>query len=325
VKVATSSGRAPSRAVLAASIGLVIVIWAVNFIAAKIGLRSLPAMTLASFRVVLAGAVMLPFYLFCVRLPAFAVTAESRRHKIVLRDLWTFFYMGFFGVTINQVCFTVGLRYTSVSHAAVIVGMGPIYTLIFAVLFKLERATWRKALGMAMAFAGIAVLASENGISARAPSTLGDAITMTGSVGFAIYVVLGKRLAGRYDPLTMTAFTHYAGALMVLPVAIYRAVTLGSAEHWRAVAWTGWAGLLYMAIFSSAVAYVFYFWLLRYLEASQLSAFSYLLPFVATVLGILWLGERGSWSQVTGGILALGGVYWIESGRASVENAIAVP
>ena len=274
-------------------------------------------MALASFRVVLAGAVMLPFYLWCSRLPAFAEAAQSRRHQFTLRDIWIFLYMGFFGVTINQVCFTVGLRFTSVSHAAVIVGMGPIYTLIFAVLFKLERVTRRKAMGMAIAVIGIAVLASENGVSAHSPSVLGDAITMTGSIGFAMYVVLGKRVAGRYDPLTMTAFSHYAGALMVLPVAIYRAVTLGSAEHWRAIAWTGWAALLYMAIFSSAVAYLFYFWLLRYLEASQLSAFTYLLPVVATILGILWLGEKGSWDQVLGGVLALGGIYWIESGRAS--------
>ena len=325
MKIDASSGRAPSRIVLASSIGLVILIWAINFIAAKIGLRSLPAATLASFRLVLAGLAMLPFYLFCSRLPAFAGTAETRRRGFTLRDLWTFLYMGFFGVVMNQVCFTVGLRYTSVSHAAVLVGMGPIYTLILAVLFKLETATWRKAIGMVIALAGIAVLASENGISAHSPSVLGDAITMTGSIGFAMYVVLGKRLVGRYDPLTMTAFSHYAGALIVLPVAVYQAVTLGSLEHWRAIAWTGWAAMLYMAIFSSAVAYVFYFWLLRYLEASQLSAFTYILPVVATVLGILWLGEKSSWGQVLGGALALGGVYWIESGRAAVVKAIGAP
>ncbi len=321
----TSSGRAPGGIVLGASIALVIVIWAVNFIAAKIGLRSLPAATLASFRVVLAGAVMLPFYMFCSRLPAFAEAAESRRRKLTLGDLWTFLYMGFFGVVMNQVCFTVGLRYTSVSHAAVIVGMGPIYTLILAVLLQLEKATWRKAIGMAIAFAGIAVLASENGISARSPSVLGDAITMTGSVGFAMYAVLGKRLGTRYDPLTMTAFSHYAGAVIVLPVAICRALLLGSAEQWRAIAWTGWAAMFYMAVFSSAVAYVFYFWVLRYMEASQLSAFTYLLPVVATILGIVWLGERGSWGQVLGGVLALSGVYGIESGRGSVVRAVAAP
>jgi drug/metabolite transporter (DMT)-like permease len=315
-----SSGREPGRPVIGASIALVMVIWAFNFIAAKIGLRSLPALTLASFRVVLAGLVMLPCYLLCSRLPGFSEAARNSRRGLTLREAWTFLYMGFFGVTVNQICFTVGLHYTSVSHAAVIVGLGPIYTLIFAVLFKLETATWRKATGMAMAFAGIAAMASENGISTHSPSVLGDGITMTGSIGFALYVVLGKRLGGRYDPLTMTAFSHYAGALIVLPVAIRRAVALGSAEHWHAIAWTGWAALFYMAVFSSAVAYVFYFWVLRYLEASQLSAFTYLLPVGATILGILWLGEKGSWNQLLGGVLALGGVYWIESGRASVAK-----
>jgi drug/metabolite transporter (DMT)-like permease len=89
--------------------------------------------------------------------------------------------------------------------------------------------------------------------------------------------------------------------------------------------WQAWAAVAYMAVFSSALAYVFYFWLLRYLEASQLSAFTYLLPVAATVLGILWLGEKGSWGQVLGGVLALGGVYWIESARAAVAKAISAP
>jgi len=99
--------------------------------------------------------------------------------------------------------------------------MGDLYADLCGAL-KLERVTRRKAMGMTIAVIGIAVLASENGVSAHSPSVLGDAITMTGSIGFAMYVVLGNGVAGRYDPLTMTAFSHYAGALMVLPVAIYR-------------------------------------------------------------------------------------------------------
>ena len=268
---------------------------------------------------------MLPAYLLCSRLRAFAEATAARRRGFNARDLWTFLYLGFFGVTVNQMCFTIGLRYTSVSHASVIVGMGPIYTLVLAVLFQLETATWRKAAGMAIALGGIVVMAVENGISAHTPSLLGDAITMTGSIGFAIYVVLGKRVAGKYDTLTMTAFNHFAGALIVLPLAIHQARALGPAENWRAIPRTGWAALFYMAIFSSAMAYVFYFWLLRYLEASQLSAFSYLLPILATILGILWLGEKGSWSQVLGSVLALGGLYWIESGRARIvkDNTVS--
>ena len=114
----------------------------------------------------------------------------------------------------------------------------------------------------------------------------------------------------------MTVFNHVAGALIVLPLAI-TVISRGALFKWREVPWQAWVALLYMAVFSSAVAYLLYFWLLQYLEASQLSAFLYLLPVLATILGIVWLGERGSFMQVAGGVLALGGVYWVESSRAA--------
>ncbi|HEY6944294.1 MAG TPA: DMT family transporter [Candidatus Acidoferrum sp.] len=323
MKIASSTGGAPSRLAVAAAIAILVVVWAINFIAAKIGLLYLPPLAMASFRVVLAGAVMIPVYFYCMRLKTFVEAADLRRRGFTVRDLWTFLYLGFFSVTVNQMCFTIGLYFTHVSHAAVIVGLGPIYILALAVLFGLERATGHKVVGMLIALAGVAVLVSENGISLYSASIEGDAITMAGSIGFAIYVVLGKRVAEKYDTLTMTAFNHFAGALIVLPVAIHEAWSLSAARHWHQP-WRAWAAVVYMAVFSSALAYLFYFWLLRYLEASQLSAFTYLLPVLATILGILWLGEKGSWSQLLGGVMALGGVYWIESGRTAVVKANTV-
>ena len=323
MKIASPTGRTPGRPAIAAAIGILVVVWAVNFIAAKIGLRYLPPLAMASFRVVLAGVVMVPVYFSCLRLRAFAEAAALRRRGFAIGDFWTFLYLGFFGVTMNQMCFTIGLYFTHVSHSAVIVGLGPIYILLLAVLFRLERATWHKVMGMLIALGGIAVLASETGIGQSA-SIEGDAITMAGSIGFAIYVVLGKRVAEQYDTLTMTAFNHFAGALLVLPAAIHEIWALTAAGLWHQP-WRGWAAVVYMAVFSSALAYVFYFWLLRYLEASQLAAFTYLLPVLATILGILWLGEKGSWSQVLGGFMALGGVYWIESSRVPVVKANTVP
>lgn len=324
MKIESPTGRAPSRPAIAAAIGILVVVWAGNFIAAKIGLLYLAPLAMASFRVVLAGVVMIPVYLSCLRLSAFAEAVELRKRGFVARDFWIFANLGFFGVTINQMCFTIGLHFTSVSHSAVIVGLSPIYILVLAVLFGLERATWHKVVGMLIALAGVAVLASENGMSVHSASIEGDAITMAGSLGFAMYGVLGKRVAGKYDTLTMTAFTHFAGALIVLPLAIREARALYGTGHLHQP-WPVCAALLYMAIFSSALAYVFYFWLLRYLEASQLSAFTYLLPVLATILGIMWLGEKGSWTQVAGAVMSLGGVYWIESGRAAVVKANTVP
>jgi len=314
VRLDASTGTPPTRGVLTATIAFLIAIWAFNFLAGKIALRYIEPLTFASFRLVLAGVFMVLIYLFCLRLPAFA-EAAPRRAGWSRRDLWIFLYLGFFGVTINQFGFTVGLRYTSVIHSAIIGSMSPVYTLVLAVLFRLENATLRKVLGMGVAVAGVALMAAGAGISRHSPTLLGDLITLTGSLGFAAYVVLGKRVAGLYDSLTMTTFNCIFGALIVLPIAIHRAILLGSFAHWRAFPWPVWACMVYMALFSSAIAYVLYFWVLRYLEASQLTSFTYLLPVAATALGILFLGERGSWLELFGGLFALAGVYYIEAAR----------
>jgi len=316
VRVDASTGKPPSRRVLTATIAFLIAVWAFNFLAAKIALRYIEPLTFASFRLVLAGIFMVLIYLFCLRLPAFAEAARARRAGWSRRDLWIFLYLGFFGVTINQFCFTVGLRYTSVIHSAIIGSLSPLYTLVLAVLFRLESARLRKVLGMGVALAGVALMAAGAGISRHSPALLGDVITLTGSLGFAAYVVLGKRVAARYDSLTMTTFNCIFGALIVLPIAIHRAILLGSFAHWRAFPWPVWACMVYMALFSSAIAYVLYFWVLRYLEASQLASFTYLLPVAATALGILFLGERGSWLELFGGLFALAGVYYIEAARS---------
>jgi drug/metabolite transporter (DMT)-like permease len=351
VRIASSSGRAPSRAIVWLALVFLTTVWAVNFIVGKIALRYLPAMTLASIRVVLAGIFMILLNPLCRRLPAFrkpviglrdfsaSLPASSNPSKTVipslqgtrdllfsltsqksrptLHDLWTFLYLGFLGVTVNQVCFTIGLHYTSVTHSAIIVGMGPIYALVLAVLFRLESATFRKILGMTVSLLGVMLLATSGDSAHHAPTLLGDFITFFGSLGFAFYAVLGKRVAARYDALTMTTYNFLFGALFVLPIAINRAIAIGPVSNWLAIPWPAWASLIYMALFSSSVAYLFYYWLLRYLEVTQLAAYNYLLPVSATLLGIVFLGERGSRAELLGGGLALAGVYFVESTRKS--------
>ncbi len=306
----TGGGKAPSGAVLKASIAFLTAVWAGNYLAGKVALRYLPPLTLATLRVTVAAVVMVALYPLVKRMPAFAGTAEPKRQT--WGDLWTFAYLGLFGVSINQVCFTTGLRYTAISHSSIIVGMAPIYAMVLAVAFGLEKLSWRKVVGMLIALAGVAVLASGATGTQRTATVMGDLITLTGSLGFAMYGVLGKRVAGRYDPLTMITYNFAFGALLVLPLTVWQAVKLGSWENWQRVPWQGWAGLLFMAVFSSVLAYLFYFWLLRFYEVTKLTAFSYLLPPTASLLGILFLGERGSWMELAGAGLALGGVWYLE-------------
>jgi drug/metabolite transporter (DMT)-like permease len=317
MRIDPSDGHRPSPSILVSCITLIMAIWAVNYLAVKFALRFFQPLTLASFRVVAASIFMLAIYSIAARLPAFSADLRAHKQPRTLRDLFTFAYLGFFCIGLNQMCFTVGLRYTSVAHSSLILGMGPIYALILAVLFRLEKLTLGKALGMAVSFFGVAILASGSGVSRHSPTLRGDLITLCGSLAFALYVVLGKRVAGKYDALTMTTWNYLFGGLIILPIAINRAFALGPLTNWQAIPWPAWACLAFSAIFSSTLAYLFYFWLLRYLEASQLSAFSYLLPVSATILGILFLGERGSWSELIGAALALLGLFLTESARSS--------
>ncbi len=313
MQIEAGNGRAPSRGAIALAITVLMAIWAVNFLVVKVGLRYLPALAFASFRIVAAGMFMVAIAPLCRRLPMFS--AADPHEKSTARDLWTFAYLGFFGVSVNQFCFTLGLRYTNVTHSSIIVGMAPIYTLTLVVLLRLEKLTWRKAVGMAIAFTGVAILASSTGLSHHSPTLMGDAITVFGSLGFAMYVVLGKRVASTYNALTMTTWNFIFGSALLLPVALQQAVAMRLFSTWREVPWEAWVCLVFTGLLSSTVAYLLYFWLLRYLEASQLASFSYLLPVSASGLSIVFLGERGSWLELMGGMLALLGVYWIESMR----------
>ena len=300
----------PHPALIASLVGLTTAIWAANFLVAKAGLKQLAPLTLASFRVVLAGLIMVPIYR-ARRKAAGAPSGKSAR--LGSRDLWTFAYLGFFGVVTNQVCFTVGLAFTSVGHSSLIIAMGPIFILLFARLGGMETLTSKKVLGMAVSFTGVALLAAEHGLSLRSGTFLGDVITLCGSLGFSLYAVLGKKVARKYDSVTMNAFNYFAGALLVAPLAIRQALALTRAGGWGSVNWKGWAAVVYMAGFASVLAYLIYFWLLRHLAASRLGSFSYLLPVVATTLGILVLGEKLTGTLLVGGGLVLLGLGVTES------------
>ncbi len=70
--------------------------------------------------------------------------------------------------------------------------------------------------------------------------------------------------------------------------------------------------MAFMAIFSSVVAYTVFYWVLRYMEASRVSAIYYFQPPLVIVLASMVLGERPSDHLLMGGALVLLGVYLAE-------------
>ncbi|MCL4523008.1 MAG: DMT family transporter [Acidobacteria bacterium] len=295
---------------------LTVIIWTFNFLAAKVALRELSPYTLAPFRVELAALIMIVISAAMARRPASQGRACTPMDRA---DYWRFFWLGLFGVAGNQVLFLIGLSSTTVGHSSLIIATGPISILLLARAQKLELLTIGKLLGMMLSFSGVALLALEKGISLHAGTLKGDLITFAGSFSFACYTVLSKRIAPKYDTISMNLYLYISGALLVLPIALWRARTL----DWGAVSWRGWAGLFYLALLGSVVAYLIYYWALRHLAASRLAAFTYIQPVLATVLGVTALGEEMTHNLLGGGALVLLGVYLAERmpRRAKAEGS----
>jgi len=172
--------------------------------------------------------------------------------------------------------------------------------------------TFSKTFGMFLSFAGVIFLATERTGNSQSPHWVGD-LTMLGcATSFAIYAVLGKKVAAKYDSLSMNTFNALVAGILMLPFAIRQ----GHRLNWASVGWAGWAELFYMAAISSVVCYLIFYWALRYMAASRLAAFNYVEPVLAPLLGVVLLKESLTLRLVVGGAMVLLGVYIAERGPA---------
>ncbi len=283
-------------------IAVMVLAWSCNFIVAKAALKELSPLALLSLRVLFSNVILLALYFG---------RGMHRKRPLEEGDWRWFALLGLFGIAGNQSGFTVGLNYTTVSHSALIISLTPILVLILATRMKLETFTKMKIIGMAISFTGVAILMSEHGMNTHSPTFLGDLITLAGSVCFALYTVYSKRVADRYDTLSLTTFTYLFGGGMVFLFTGREFVHV----NWLAVSWKGWLGALYMAAAASVLAYLIFYYALTKISASRVIAFSYLQPVIVTVLGVLLLGDRVTPHLLVGGGLVMVGVALAERGR----------
>ena len=306
-----SAGR-PSSLWIFLGLAFLILVWSLNYVVAKVGLRELPALALGAFRLVLAGIVSVPLLFF-------VQTEKSKAHKVKLQisrkrklqALWTITYLGFLNVILNQGCYTVGLNYTSVSHSSVIIACAPIFILLFSWALGLEPLTLRKIIGMTFAFAGAITVGIQAG--GAGAGVLGDLLSFVAGIGFALYTVFGKRAVAVYSALRLSLLSNIAGAVLVLPIAAWQFLAVMREGKLSAIGVDGWGSVIFMGVLASAVSYVLYFWLLRYMTPASLGSATYLQPVGATLLALLLLREPITARVAIGGLLVIAGVYVIET------------
>jgi drug/metabolite transporter (DMT)-like permease len=215
--------------------------------------------------------------------------------------------LGLYGVIANQLFFVLGLAWTSVAHAAVIMTLMPILVLLLAAFLGQERITARKVVGMIIAATGVGALQLERKGGSGA-TLLGDFCTFLCGISLAIFTVRSKQLMKSFGSLTINSVAYVGGSLAIAPFTVWLSWRYGLARASAAAWWS----VAYMAVFSSVLAYFIYNYALTYMPASRASAVSYLQPLGATLLAVTLLGEPVTTALAIGGILVLTGVFVTE-------------
>ena len=286
------------------------IFWAANIVAGKFALRSMGAMALAEVRVAGAAAIFLV---------ALALWRRRPRLRLAARDWGYLALTALFGIALNQIFFIGGIGRTSVAHSGLIVALGPVMVLMLSCALRLESLTALKSAGAVIAFAGVAVLTTGKARPGNPATLAGDLIMLVGSAVFAYYTILLKKVANRYDALSLNTILFILGAALMLPA---------SARELLAVRWTTlppevWWGIAFLVVCGSVLAYLIYAFALTELTATRVAAFAYLQPVIAAALGLWLLGEGLTGRVIGGGALILLGVYLTErEGREPPRSSL---
>lgn len=268
-----------------------------TFPIAKIALAHFEPFTLAVTRFVIASVCMFSIVKF-----------SGRLQKIEKSDWWRFVWLGLLAVPLNQLLFLYGLQFTTPGRSALYYGATPAFVFILAIWYLKEKISLLKILGIAISFAGVAIILRTGRFDAD--TLFGDSLVILAVIAYAGYTIFGKPLILKYGPLTTTAYALVVGTVLYLPIgAVYAA-----RFDYGSVPAAGWLSLLYIAIVTSVIAYSIWFWALGRMEASKLSIFQNLQPIIAAILSFLFFGESFGWDFYIGGSMVIAGVVLTQRG-----------
>ena len=265
-----------------------------QWIAAKLGVTAVPALELSTMRFAIAAAVLLA---------ACAIT----RTALPLRSWRPILAAAACGVLAFNTLAFVGISYTPASDSALIIPTTiPLATALFASLIR-ERLTTRKLIGFAIATAGAALViigGQAGGGEASALRLRGDLMEIGAAAGWAASLTIGAVVLRRERLLGYVTLMVTLGAVLLLPLGVfaqgYRDLPSWSVESWLAAGFLG--------VFSTAVAFVLFFWAVRRFGPSLAALVAYLTPVSTLVLAFFILGERPLPLQLAGGVVVVLGV-----------------
>ena len=298
------SERFNPRAALA--IGVTVLCWASAFVSIRHAGEHLDPGPLTLGRAAVAAIVLLAVW-------------AVRREGLPGRRAWPgIVTSGILWFGVYMIALNWGEQLVDAGTAALIVNIGPILIALLGGWLLKEGFPPRLFLGIAVSFAGVAVVSlsmSRDG----AASVAGVLLCLVSAVTYAVSVVVQKPTLRHCSSLQFTAFGNAIAAVLCLPFAPLLFSQLESAPA------SATLHVLYLGLFPTALAFLTWGYALRYTTAGKMGATTYVVPAIVVGMSWLFLGEIPTLLTLAGGALALVGVAVARSRRTGKPEGVVPP
>jgi drug/metabolite transporter (DMT)-like permease len=280
---------------------LAVLFWGASFVATKIALRDVTPIVVVTLRFAIGVIVLWA----ALRLRGLRLTVARRDWPILIA-------LGFIGIWFHQMLQSTGLAEgASATNTGWYVATIPIFTALLAGLFLKETIGPMRLVGIGLATLGVLLIVSKGNLGEIAanglPVTLGDLLAFASAPNWAVFSVISKSVLKRYEPTVMMTVVITLGWLMLLPIFVF---SNGPAQISQLTI-SGWAGILFLGMACSGLAYIFWYDALHAAEASSVAAILYIEPIVTVIVAASLLDEAIVPATLIGGGTILLGVYLV--------------
>jgi drug/metabolite transporter (DMT)-like permease len=271
-----------------------LLLWSGNWIVARAVREDISPGLATAGRLVIVALLLAPFAWrgLAAKLPAF-----SRRDWKVL---WL---LGLSGGGLHLALQWLGLHYTTATSATLYLSTAPIFILLLAAPLLGERIAARQWLGVAISFAGVALIGMQ-GKLLQPSFNFGDLCALASMAMWGSYTVFLRMRRDALDTVEYLTVLCLLGLVFMTPWLVVE-FALGATFRLTAI---GMAAVFYSAIGSLLLAYAGWSYVVKRLGAARAGATMHLMPAIAVGLAALFLKEFPVWYHFAGIALILAGV-----------------
>ena len=273
-------------------------IWGSAFIAIKLSLDYFSPVSIASYRLIIASIFL--FILFVI---------GKYKTKLSISDVLMLIFVGIVGNFLPFYLISWSEQYIQSSTAGILMGVGPILTLILSHFFtKDDRFTLIKLTSISIGFIGILFIFEIDTLFNISSSNLIQMIAkfliIIAALGYMISNIVAYNTLKHIDSFSITFFATCFGALVSIPFLFFSESIQPSSFSYAAL-----LPIVYLGIFPTAIAFQLRYYITKTSGPVFLSYVAYLIPIFAIIWGFLLLSEEIYTTSIIGITLILIGIY----------------